>query len=167
MGQTMCGPASIGMLTMRPQVAAHTMPGGQGMGGVVGTWWSDVAALKLRLDPTFKATDADVTRCAGTLPAGEVAAWEGFYAAWRAYADDPGGYVFGSGEAYDTGLAFELQLQAWRDQLRKDGCAPSTPDLPVPPQSPAEFLVPALKWGAIGLGIVGAIYAVGVIRSVV
>lgn len=176
MGQTsMCGSAPMGAVSryvsapvrMHPTVAAHTMPGGQQMGGIIGSWWSDVDRLKVRIDPAFQATDADVTACQGKLPAGEVAAWRGFMSSWNTYRADPGGWVFGSAEAYDAGLAFETMLGSWRTQLQADGCALSAPDLPAPPQNPLEAAAPILKWAVVGVGIVGAIYAVSAIRSIV
>lgn len=141
---------------------------GATMGGVIGTWWSDVDALKTRLDPAFQATDADVTKCAAVLAGGaaEVAAWKAFMASWNTYRQDPGGLLFGSAEAYDTGLAYEKQLSAWRVQLRADGCTQSAPDIPAP--SSAESEIPsAVKWAAAAVIAASAAYAVLSLRKVV
>lgn len=122
------------------------------------TWPSDVTHYKQRINPSFVATDQEVKRCT-SLPAGERASWDGFYASWRAFYGNgtADSWLFGSGGEYDDVEAYETQLQGWRAQLRQDGCELSAgPELP----PPSDSLPSSIKWAAAAVIVVGVVWGV-------
>jgi hypothetical protein len=128
--------------------------------GLIGVWPGDVAAIKRSIDPSMVATDQAARGCASVSPA-ELAAWAGFYSAWRSFADEPTPWVFGTGSKYDEALSYKAQLGGWQELLRRK-CA-----IPGPAVSSVEegaALASAVKWGAAAVVAVAVVYG---IRTVV
>lgn len=130
---------------------------------------SDVDALKDRLDPEFRATDASIAGCLALEP-GERAAWADFYKAWRKYKDtSTRAQVFcfdafalqcvGTGTVYEDGLERERRLREWQQKVigRCNLDAPAVDD----PRKRTEVDTGWIKWAAGAVAVVGIAYTLG------
>jgi hypothetical protein len=133
------------------------------------TLLSDIDALKQRLDPDFRATDASVQGCAA-LDADERRAWDDFYRAWRAYADKAtrsqvlcfdafGLQCVGAGTVYEDGLEREKRLREWQQKL-KTRCNLNAPELDDPRLRTAVD-TGWVKWAAGAVAVIGIAYTLG------
>lgn len=130
---------------------------------------SDIDALKQRLDPDFRATDASMQSCAG-LTAAERTAWADFYKGWRKYADTGtraqvfcfdafGLQCIGGGTVYEDGLEREKRLRDWQQKvLGRCGLdAPPVDD----PRVRTAVDTGWVKWAAGAVAVVGIAYTLG------
>lgn len=124
---------------------------------------ADVRDLKNRLDPSVRALDATVARCAG-LDAPTRQAWQDFSKAWRSYFDEEDSWLHTAAQ-YDAGEAYERQIADWQRVISGASCAVPGPKLQ-PPPAPAvvssEFQ-DTIKTVAIAGAVIAAVIA---IRSV-
>lgn len=135
-------------------------PGGMGR---IGTWPSDVRELKERFNPAFLATNAGARPCPN-LSIDEHAAWEQFYASWRAFYAEDEPWVFGSGAQYDEAMARKNELADWQSLLRSKGCVIVGPAIEKEKEGEAAF--DAVKWLAIAAVAGVACYGVYTLRGV-
>jgi hypothetical protein len=133
------------------------------------TQLTDIDALKQRLDPDFRATDASVQGCEA-LTTGERKAWDDFYAAWRKYADTSsraqvfcfdafGLQCIGGGTVYEDGLEREKRLREWQQKIHTR-CVLDAPDID-DPRKRTEVDTAWVKWAAGAVAVVGLAYTLG------
>jgi len=147
---------AIGSCPRAGQAKCYRTDDGPQAMGLIGVWPSDVDAIKRSVDPSMVATDLAVRRCAEVSPA-EMAAWGGFYAAWRSFHDEATPWMFGTGAKYDEGLAYRAQLGGWQELLR------SKCTIPGPHVSSVEegaAMSSAIRWGAAAVIAVAVVYGV-------
>jgi hypothetical protein len=129
---------------------------------------SDIDALKSRLDPDFRSTDASVQGCAALTPA-EHDAWNDFYHAWRAYADRGtrsqvfcfdafGLQCIGAGTVYEDGLEREKRLREWQQKIGTR-CALNAPPID-DPRERTKVDTGWVPWVAGAIAVIGIVYTV-------
>lgn len=130
-----------------------------------------IEALKKRIDPDMRSTDADVDKCPSVDPA-ERSRWKLFYQGWRAWADAPTGILdtwdpflgplagqFGAGARWDAGCAMSRELSAFKDKLRET-CKISGPtEVERPAGLDLNNVAGAVKWGAVAVVAIAGVYA--------
>ena len=72
----------------------------------------DVRGLKNRIDPSVRALDATVAKCAG-LDLATQNAWSDFSKAWRSYVDEDDSWLHTAAQ-YDTGESYERTIADWQ-----------------------------------------------------
>lgn len=135
---------------------------------------SDIDALKQRLDPDFRATDASIQACQA-LPPSQHQAWDDFYRSWREYCDRGtrsqvfcfdafGLQCVGGGTVYEDGLEREKRLRDWQQKVAQV-CQLDAPPIDDPRQRTAVD-TSWVKWVAGGVAVVGLAYTLGpILRS--
>ncbi len=143
------------------ELAGHTDP--TLIGGILPdvVWPSDVRALKLRLDPSMRATDAAVATCTALEP-GEKQAWQVFYLAWRVWFETPEPLLLGASPQWDNTKRIEAQLADWQAQLRQKCPIPG----PIV-EDETKLDLSGLKWVAAAVIVAAAAYAVVSVRTIV
>jgi len=124
---------------------------------------SDVRDLKNRVDPSVRALDATVAKCAG-LDLATQNAWSDFSKAWRSYVDEDDSW-FHTAAQYDTGESYERTIADWQ-RIVSASCALPGPRIE-PPPSPSVVSSEAqgtIRTVAIAGVVIAALVAV---RSVI
>jgi hypothetical protein len=128
---------------------------------------SDVRDFKRQLDPTFRAVDVDVEKCAA-LPGTTKKAWSDFYVSWRQFFAEDESWLHTAAQM-DRAESFERQLADWQRRVDASHCVMSapvvTPEAPSPPANLFDSVGTALKWAAIAGGIVAAVWVVRGLRG--
>lgn len=131
---------------------------------------SDIDALKTRVDPDFRATNATAHGSFCNLPPEERKAWDDFYKSWRTYCDTPtnqqifqfdwtGLFNVGAGGVYEEGQQYESRLHDWQQKLAAEGCQGNAPWLDDPKKRGADLSW--VKWVAGAVAVAGIVYTAG------
>lgn len=134
-----------------------------------------IQRLRVRLDPDMVATNQAIESCAGLNPQ-DLIRWRGFYSAYRAWADEPGGfswdpllgpllgyyYQIRFKAKWDSGCSFSRELSEWKNRLRSQCNISGPTNIDRPGIFDFNDALNAIKWVAI---IGGSIYAISTIRT--
>lgn len=125
---------------------------------------ADTLALKQHLHPQFEATRRLVETCR-SLPPDRLIAFRTFYDSWRVYYEKPESFWRALAE-YEEGLRFQNELRDWQEFLIQ-ACGSNAPLIERPDEHKNSDLASAVKWGAIAVVSVAAVYGIATVLSVV
>ena len=170
--------ADYSRLTLDDWVRHYTGSALQQAGGIISDTriiypWRDIPAAKIRVDTKYKSVLRDVEACAALTPA-EKQAFRAEYDAWRRFFCDgpkvdctePVWHMLGSGGAMDEIEKWESdRLYQWQQKIQSR-CALSAPVYRPKPLAESAREGGAseekmLKYGAIALAAVAAVYLLG------